>query len=483
MKIDVERFREKAAAGIANQSQREILEKLRIIFSGVRDYAFSTLPDPEGAIEKACEIRRETIARLPIYLEMLKKNVEINGGTVLWARDHREARELIGDIARNRGVRIITKGKSMATEEMNLNERLIKDGIDVFETDLGEFIVQQAGRTPFHIVGPAVNLPTEEVADLFQRVMGVEKTNDLNELTMHARRFLREKFERADMGITGVNLAVAETGTIMLVENEGNIRYSTSAPKTHIAVMGIEKVVPTIEDACHLLKLLTRSCTGQTISSYVSFLNSPRKPGEVDGPEEFFLVIVDGGRTKIYQDPDVREVLQCIKCGACLNVCPVWSTVGGYAYGWVYSGPIGSLLNPLLIGLDRAKDLYHATTLCGRCKQVCPVGVDHPKLFLKLRRKRARGESRFRAKKPPLTERSLYSLWGWALQNENRYRRALKAARFFLSLMTLRGTIKRLPSFARGFTAARDLPLPADTPFRERWEDLKKAICDEKADR
>ena len=310
----------------------------------------------------------------------------------------------------------------MLSEEMGLNEALIQSGVDVYETDLGEFIVQQAHRTPFHIVGPALNMSTDEIADLFVRVMGTGKTVDLNELTMQARAFLRDKFKRAGMGITGANMAVAETGTLILVENEGNIRFTTSAPATHLVVMGIEKIVPTMDDALSMLKVLTRSCTGQAISSYVSFIDRPRQAGDIDGPGELIVVIVDAGRSRIYEDPDVREVLQCIKCGACLNTCPVWGTVGGYAYGWVYSGPIGALLNPLFLGLDRASDLYFACTLCGKCREVCPAGIDHPALFLKFREKRAAGEARFGAKKPPVTERIVHSVWAWVLSDERRFR-------------------------------------------------------------
>jgi len=271
-------------------------------------------------------------------------------------------------------------------------------------------------------------------------------------------------------------MAVAETGTILLAENEGNIRFSTSAPRTHVAVMGIEKIVPTMNDALFMLKLLTRSCTGQAISSYVSLLDRPRQAGDIDGPEELIVVIVDAGRSLIYQDPEVREVLQCIKCGACLNTCPVWSKVGGYAYGWVYSGPIGALLNPLFLGLDRAKDLYRACTLCGKCREVCPAGIDHPELFLKMREKRSAGEVRFGAKKPPVTEQIAHSAWAWVLRDERRFRLQTKLMRWALLPFSRDGRIRWLPTWAGGFTKDRDLPLPARVPFRDRWKRIEDTV-------
>ena len=478
MKIEVERFKEKAKEGLANESQREILSRLPVLFKGLRDYAMSTLPDARAALDTGAAIRRDAIARMPELLLQFEENVTKNGVTVLWAEDYDDAKKIVLKLAKERGVDTITKGKSMLSEEMGLNAELIASGINTFETDLGEFIVQQAKRTPFHIVGPAVNIPVDEIADLFVKVMGVERTTDLNELTMQARDFLRQKFLSAQMGITGVNMAVAETGTMVLVENEGNIRYSTSAPKTHVALMGIEKIVPTMNDALHMLRLLTRSCTGQAISSYISFINGPKQPEDIDGPDEVFLIIVDGGRSKIYADPDFREALQCIKCGSCLNSCPVWTKVGGYAYGWVYSGPIGAVLNPLLLGQDRAKDLYFATSLCGTCKSVCPAGLDHPKLFLKLRERRALGDKTFGGKKPPLIERLTMSIWSWGLGKDGRYRLGSRFFRLAMKPFATGGKLRKLPGPGRGFTEKRDLPEPPRT-FRARWRNAAETTTDD----
>ncbi len=477
MKIQVENFKAKALEGLGDTKQREVLSKLPVIFKGLRDYSFSSLPDPTAALERGAAIRRDAMANLPDYLEAFEKNAVKNGAKVVWANDYREAREFIVDLAKKKGVRTITKGKSMLSEEMGLNHALQDVGIDTFETDLGEFIVQQMKRTPFHIVGPAVNVAVEDIADLFVSVMGVERTMDLNALTMQARGFLREKFRQAEMGITGANMAVADSGSIILVENEGTIRFSTGSPKTHVAVMGIEKVVPTMSDALHMLRLLTRSCTGQVISSYVNVINGPRKNDETDGPEELYIVIVDAGRTKIYSDPDFRQALQCIKCGACLNVCPVWNKVGGYAYGWVYSGPIGAILNPLFVGLDRSRDLYHATTLCGSCKQSCPSGIDHPHLLLKLREKRASGDKTWGAGRLPLAERLMFSAWAWGIGGEGRYRTGSRLMRWALKPFIRKDVIKRLPGKGHGWTRFRDFPAPAEKTFRESRSDTKRGAA------
>ncbi len=253
---------------------------------------------------------------------------------------------------------------------------------------MGEFITQLLKRPPFHIVGPAINIPAEQVRDIFMEkgVLDVPTTDPV-QLGRAARRFLREKFRRVDMGITGVNMAVAETGTIINVENEGNIRFSKSSPRIQVSVMTIEKVVPTLGDAMHLLRVLCRSCTGQPITVYATLDNGPRRPGELDGPEELHVVILDNGRSKAFQDPVIREVLRCIRCGACLNACPVYGKIGGYPYGWAYSGPMGQVLNPALLGLASTSDLYGACTLCQKCKTICPAGVDHPKVLLYYRQK------------------------------------------------------------------------------------------------
>ncbi len=348
-------------------------------------------------------IRAEVLARLPELLEEFEKNAKANGMKVVWARDDKEANEFIKNLAKEKGIKYVTKGKSMVTEETALNELLEKNGIEVWETDLGEFIAQQLHRPPFHIVGPAINVPVEEVRDLFIEKIGLkEPTLDPVQLGYAARLFLRDKFHHVQMGITGVNMAVAETGTIINVENEGNIRFTKSSPPVQVSVMSLEKVIPTMKDALHMVRLLCRNCTGQRLSVYVSMDSGPKKKDEIDGPEELYIVIVDNGRSKIYQDAKAREALRCIRCGACLVACPVWRQIGGYAYGWAYSGPMGQVLNPMLLGLEKTQELYRASTLCGACKSFCPVGIDHPSLFLYYRAKDVLGDPKFQERGPPL---------------------------------------------------------------------------------
>ena len=374
-----------------------------------RETALSTFPDAAAAQAYGAAIRAEAIARLPELLEEFEKNALANGARVFWARDAKEANEYIVNLAKERGIEYVTKGKSMVTEELGLNEALEKNGVKAWETDLGEFIIQLLHLPPFHIVGPAINVPVEEVRDLFiEKINLKEPTLDPVQLGYAARVFLRDKFHRVRMGITGVNIAVAETGTLINVENEGNIRFTKSSPRTQISVMSLEKVVPTLEDALHLVRLLCRNCTGQKLSVYVSMDNSPKKGDEMDGPEELIIVIVDNGRSKIYQDKIAREAMRCIRCGACLNSCPVYRQIGGYAYGWAYSGPMGQVLNPLLLGLERTQDLYRATTLCGACKGVCPAGIDHPSLFLTIPGKRCAGGSNFPGQKTSLDGEKLF---------------------------------------------------------------------------
>jgi len=368
MEIKTDKFTELAKRELKDERNRPFL-KLKIPDLRMkREIGLSSLPDIPAAMAYGAAIRAEAIARLPELLEEFERNALANGAKVFWARDGKEANEFIKNLAVEKGARYVTKGKSMVTEETALNELLSESGIEAWETDLGEFIAQQLHRPPFHIVGPAVNVPVEEIRDIFMKKANMkEPTLDPVQLGLAARLFLRDKFHHVEMGITGVNVAVAETGTIINVENEGNIRFTKSSPRTQVSVMSLEKVVPTMKDALHLIRLLCRNCTGQKLSAYVSMDSGPKKKDEIDGPEELFIVIVDNGRSKIYQDIKARDALRCIRCAACLNICPVYRQVGGYAYGWAYSGPMGQVVNPLLLGLDRTQELYRATTLCGAC--------------------------------------------------------------------------------------------------------------------
>ena len=440
-----------------------------------RETALSTFPDAAAAQAYGAIIRAEAIARLPELLEEFEKNALSNGAKMFWARDANEASQYIVRLAKERGIKYVTKGKSMVTEEIGLNEALEKNGVKTWETDLGEFIIQLLGVPPFHIVGPAMNIPVAKVRDLFMEKIDLkEPTSDPVQLGHAARIFLRDKFHRVDMGIAGVNMAVAETGTIVNVENEGNIRFNKSSPRTQISVMSLEKVVPTLEDALHLVRLLCRNCTGQKLSVYVSMDNSPKKSDEIDGPEELIIVIVDNGRSRIYQDNIAREAMRCIRCGACLNGCPVYRQIGGYAYGWVYSGPMGQVLNPLLLGLERTQDLYRATTLCGSCKSICPVGIDHPGLFLHYRAKDVLGDAALRAKKRPMMERIFFRLWILAVSRYRLWNWGVRFVRPFINKDAHEGMLREVGGFFKGWFRNRDLPVLAKKTFHDRWREMQK---------
>ncbi|MCD6570628.1 MAG: lactate utilization protein [Deltaproteobacteria bacterium] len=474
MNLQTERFKEIARENLANEEQRKILSQFSLILKALRDSSFAALPDENAALEKGRKIREDSVKNMPYLLETFEENATKAGANVVWASDARQANDFIVSLAKEKGANLCVKAKSMISEEIGLREELTDGGIETYETDLGEFIVQQAGKTPFHIVGPAINMTIKEISNLFNKTIGVPKTEDPTELAISARMFLRDKFKNAQIGISGANMAVAETGSIILVENEGNIRFATSVPKTHIVLMSIEKVVPTMSDATHMLKLLTRSCTGQRISNYVSVITGPKKAGEIDGPEELYIVILDNGRTKIYSDEVLRGALQCIKCGMCAAVCPVYTHVGGYAYGWVYSGPIGAVLNPLLLGLDRARDLYHATTLCGACKDYCPAGVDVRNIALDLRAKEMDGDKSFNASNPPVGLKRLYRIWTWVLLHHSRYKIASRLMRIIMLPAIKYGKISRLPGRLSGWTQCRDIPQLPPKSFHEIYSELKK---------
>ncbi len=475
MEIKTRQFKELASQWMKDPAARAFLRRGPYIMSGKRDNALLTFPDIPEAQAYGAVIRAEAMARLPELLEQFEKNATANGAKVLWVRDGRELNETIVKLIQERGAPYVTKGKSMVTEESGLNEDLEKNGIEPFETDLGEFIAQLLKRPPFHIVGPAINVPKEEVCDIFMAKAGMKEcTTDPVALGYAARLFLREKFHHAQIGITGVNVAVAETGTIINVENEGNIRFTKSSPKTQISVMSLEKVVPTMEDALHMLRLLCRNCTGQKLSAYVSMDSGPKKAGEIDGPEELIIVIVDGGRTKIYQDVKSREALRCIRCAACLNICPVWRTIGGYAYGFAYSGPMGQVLNPLLLGLDQTQDLYRATTLCGACKSVCPVGIDHPGMFLYYRSKDVEGDPEFQAQPRPAMEKRFFQGFAFAVNRSWFWNLGVKMARPFLNRDAENGIIRRMKGPFSGWFQSRDLPAVAKKTFHDRWKDELK---------
>jgi L-lactate dehydrogenase complex protein LldF len=366
-------------------------------------------------------------------------------------------------IVRDNGCRRIIKSKSMVSEEVNLTRHMEEAGLDVAETDLGEFIAQIARERPSHIVGPIIHMNRQAIAGHFARFFKTDCGDEPAELTRIAREHLREKFRRADLGMTGGNFLVAETGQVCVVENEGNARQSVTTPKILVSMVGIEKVIPRLEDLGVMLKLLGRSSTGQPMTVYTNLFGGPRAPGELDGPEQFHLVLVDNGRSRILAG-EYREALRCIRCGACLNACPVYRTIGGQAYGHIYSGPIGAVLAPLLTTLAEHKELPQASSLCGACGEVCPVKIDLPGLLLRLRRDLvAAGHLRWR-------DRLMYRFWAWTMNSPSRYRLVS-----WLQRRSLRrradgdGWVQFAPGLAAPWTASRDLPAPAPRSFRQLW--------------
>lgn len=420
--------------------------------------------------DRGREIKRHAINNLDYYLGMLTESVERNGGVVHFARDSKEATGIVLDIARRNDVKVATKSKSMVSEEMGLNHELERARIEAVETDLGEYIIQLGEETPFHIVAPAIHKTREEVSSLFEKHLGTAGEADIEGLTRTARETLRQKFLQADMGISGVNFAVAETGTVCIVTNEGNGRMSTSLPPIHVALMGMEKVIPALEDLGVMYRLLPRAATGQRVSSYFTLVSGPRRHEDEDGPEQFHLVVIDNGRSRLLTDPDLREALYCIRCGACLNTCPVYRKVGGHAYGWVYPGPIGAVVTPVMVGLPRAKDLPYASTLCGACRDVCPLRIDIPRMLLKLRAQLTEGAPHQR--KRSRLESLAFRLWGRTLANERSLHRVRRVARVLQSPFARKGGMRRVPvpPFSR-WTRNRNFPALAKESFREVWKD------------
>jgi L-lactate dehydrogenase complex protein LldF len=471
MLISTQEFTELAKKEVEKARVRPFLKMVPHFLYQKRAAGLDTLPDAAAAQAYGAAIRAEALSRLPELLEEFERNATANGAKVFWARTAEEASEYIVNLARERGAKFVIKGKSMVTEEIGLNERLSEQGIEPWEADLGEFIIQLLHRPPFHIVGPAINIPVEEVRDLFLAKADMkEPTVDPVELGWAARLFLREKFHHAQFGVTGVNMAVAETGTIINLENEGNIRFAKSSPRTQVSVMTLEKVVPTMKDALHMVRLLSRNCSGQKISAYVSMDSGPKKEGEIDGPEELIIVIVDNGRSRIYQDPRARAALRCIRCAACLNICPVYRQIGGYAYGWVYSGPMGQVLMPLLLGLDKTQDIYRACTLCGACKSVCPTGIDHPELLLYYRSKDVSADRQFKGKRRPWGEALFFKAWGMGVKHGWLWNAAVSLARPLIGRNVREGRLSKMNGAFGGWFRKRDFPPLAEETFRERWK-------------
>ncbi|MBZ4210925.1 MAG: iron-sulfur cluster-binding protein [Rhodoferax sp.] len=379
-------FKERSRSVLNNPGQRKNFRSAMDFLQAKRKSQFPDQAELEGLRELGAAIRRYSLAHLPRLLEQLETSLSANGIQVHWAETPEQANAIALEIAQRVKARHIIKGKSMVSEEIEFNHAMEAAGIEAFESDMGEYIVQLAGEKPSHIIMPAIHKTKQEIAELFAReVPGVSYTEDVDALIQIGRRVLRRKFADADIGLSGVNFLVAETGTLCLVENEGNGRMCTTVPRVHIAITGIEKVVERLEHVPPLYSLLARSATGQSVTTYFNLISGPRKPDELDGPDEVHLILLDNGRTQAYADQQLRATLQCIRCGACMNHCPVYARIGGHAYGTTYPGPIGAIISPHLLGLQSTYPLTFASTLCGACSEVCPVKIPIPDILVRLR--------------------------------------------------------------------------------------------------
>lgn len=427
-----------------------------------REAAFEEFPLGEAMRDRARAIRLHALANLDRLLAHFADQVGELGGKVHWAHDAAEARQIAGVILEKAGARIVVKSKSMVSEEIELNDHLEESGMTVVETDLGEFIVQLAEDTPSHIIAPVLHMTAQDVGRLFADKLDVPYTDDPLELNRIARVHLREVFLRADAGVSGVNLAIAESGSLVLVTNEGNGRYTTTAPRLHIALLGMERIVSRWQDAAVILETLARSATGQHLSVYTNVISGPRRDDDPDGPEELHVIVIDNGRSEILGS-DTAEILACIRCGACLNACPVFRTAGGHAYGTVYSGPVGSIVTPGLHGMEPWWELPYASTLCGACEEVCPVRIQIPKMLLSLRQRAAR-EGRL----PGWLEKGV-GRYARTASDPVKWARAKKWAARLSAPLSSRGWISRLPGPGRGWTESRDLRRPARQSFNDWW--------------
>ncbi len=464
MQVASMHFKERASARLNDEVLRANLAKIKGKFVANRKKSLVELDDFEATRDAGRAIRQRALDDLDVWLEKFEASATARGAKVLFAQTPAEINKLVLDIAARHGVRKIIKSKSMVSEESALDHAIEGAGLTVVETDLGEYILQiNDYEPPSHIIGPALHKTKEEVAELFHRKHGTPKKDVIEDLCLEARGVLREHYLTADMGISGGNFFVAETGSVVLVTNEGNATLTTTLPKVHVAISGIEKVVPTLEDVATLMRLLPRSATGQSISNYVDILTGPRGAGEFHGVDHMYFIVVDSGRSEVLGS-DVREALRCIRCGACMNHCPVYQNIGGHSYGWVYPGPIGSILTPMYVGLENALDLPQASTMCNQCGVVCPVRIPLPDLQRKLR------EREFAEDLRPWYERAALRLWAWAARRPALYALGTKVGvRMLRTMAGPDGMIRRLPLFGAGWTTGRDMPAPPGRTFRELY--------------
>ena len=463
-------FQERARQALSDVSLQRAMAKARGGFVDHRRDAVDALPEFDAIRDAARDIKDHVLANLDGYLELYEQKVIENGGQVHWARDADEACRIVAKICKDAEAKTVTKGKSMVSEEIHLNPVLEAAGMTVVETDLGEYIVQLAGETPSHIIAPAVHKTREQITDLFHEhhsPLGyTDRVTQREALVNEARSVLRERFVAADVGITGANFLVAETGANVIVTNEGNGDLTSCLPRVHIVTAGIEKVIPSLDDLSVLLRVLARSATGQEFSAYTSLYSGPRRTDEMEGPEAYHVVLLDNGRSRLLGG-QYQPMLRCIRCGACLNHCPVYGAIGGHAYGWVYSGPMGAVLTPLLNGFDQAMDLPNACTLNGRCKEVCPVRIPLSDLLLKHRLEQH--DRRLNT----LFGRFLLSAWAWLARRPRMYQGVMALPLWMMHrLGKRRGVLSRLPGLG-GWTDSRDFPIPARRSFLRQWHSRK----------
>lgn len=464
-------FKENASRALKDAQLQRALSNVKTGFVTKRAEARAALPEFDELRNIATGIKNHVLDHLDIYLEEYERKVIASGGHVHWARDAAEARSIVLKLCREAGAKSVTKGKSMVSEEIALNAALEADGIETVETDLGEYIIQLRHEHPSHIIAPAVHLNRDQIeGDFREKHKTLPEERDLShpsELVSEARTMLREKFLAADVGITGANFLIAETGSSVIVTNEGNGDLTQLLPRVHIVIASIEKIVPTLEDASTILRILARSATGQEITSYTTFSTGPRREHDPDGPQAYHVVLIDNGRSDML-GTEFHDMLRCIRCGACLNHCPVYEAVGGHAYGWVYPGPMGAVLTPQLIGIHDGAHLPNASTFCGRCQAVCPMNIPLPKMMRHWR-------ERDFAQKPATTAAKLaLRIWAYFATHPAFYRRFADLQGRALSLAA--GRKRRFLSLplARGWTQFRDLPAPAPKTFLSQWQDRER---------
>ena len=466
MKVTSQNFKANAKKALGDAQLHSALKHATGLLTSKRKTAVEALENFEALRDYCGAVKAHTLQHLDYYLEQLSNSVEALGGEVHFAADAEEATRIFSELAKRYNVKSVVKSKSMLSEEVQLNDVLEREAIEVIETDLGEYILQIDGDVPSHIIAPVIHRNKEHIAALFHEKLGTPSDTDVPGLTAAARQVLRQGFLQADMGVSGANFAVAESGTIALVENEGNIRLTSSVPKVHVAMMGMEKIIPRLRDLPAFLSVLPRSATGQKASSYVSLISGAKRPGEPEGPEAFHLVIVDNGRSGILADPKLREALRCIRCGACLNSCPVYQQVGGHAYGWVYPGPIGAVLDPGLLGLEKTHNLPQASSLCGACGEVCPVKIPLPELLIEHRRR-----SVSRGLNDPKEQQAI-GAFAFVAQQPGLWDVGSKVARLGSQFLSRQGFVQGnwIPVL-KEWLRERDFRTPAQTSFRQIWRD------------